>query len=94
MSGKHPSHKTRCFWGDSTFDEICELCGATDQVPGGWRKLAYPCTGKKPEKTPATEMAELLKELDGCFCDDYGQPECRRCGEIRARMLELEGKAS
>lgn len=39
---KHPSHKTR-FSDASTFDEICELCGATDEVPGGWGKLAGPC---------------------------------------------------
>lgn len=51
MSGRHPSHKTR-YSDASTFDEICDLCGATDQVPGGWGQLAYPCPGKKPEKTP------------------------------------------
>ncbi len=39
----HPSHKTRFSWDASTFDEICELCGNTDMVPGGWGKLADPC---------------------------------------------------
>jgi hypothetical protein len=38
----HPSHVTR-FSDASSFDEICVNCGATDQVPGGWGRLAYPC---------------------------------------------------
>ena len=42
MSGPHPSHVTR-FSDASSYDEICINCGATDQVPGGWGKLAYPC---------------------------------------------------
>lgn len=46
MSGPHPSHVTR-FSDASTFDEICVNCGATDQVPGGWGKLAYPCPNPK-----------------------------------------------
>lgn len=39
---KHPSHVTRSS-DASTFDEVCVNCGATDQVPGGWGKLAEPC---------------------------------------------------
>jgi hypothetical protein len=42
--GPHPSHQTR-FSDASTFDEICEICGAHDEVPGGWGKLADPCPG-------------------------------------------------
>jgi len=42
--GPHPSHKTRLS-DASTFDEICEICGATDEVPGGWGQLADPCPG-------------------------------------------------
>ena len=38
----HPSHVTR-FSDASTFDEICVNCGATDEAPGGWGRLAYPC---------------------------------------------------
>jgi hypothetical protein len=38
----HPSHVTR-FSDASSFDEICVNCGATDQVPGGWGRLAHPC---------------------------------------------------
>ena len=52
--GKHPSHKTRFSFGASTFDEICELCGATDHVPGGWGKLAEPCPmAPRTEDVPA-----------------------------------------
>ena len=39
---KHPSHVTR-FSDASSFDEVCVNCGATDEVPGGWGKLAKPC---------------------------------------------------
>lgn len=42
MMGPHPTHQTR-FSDASTFDEICVKCGATDQVPGGWGRLALPC---------------------------------------------------
>jgi len=40
----HPSHFTRTS-DASTFDEICTLCGATDQVPSGWGNLKFPCRG-------------------------------------------------
>lgn len=48
----HPSHVTRIS-DASSFDEICIYCGATDQAPGGWGDLAYPClypNGKKEEQ--------------------------------------------
>jgi hypothetical protein len=38
----HPSHKVRSS-DASRFDFVCERCGHTDTVPGGWGKLAYPC---------------------------------------------------
>lgn len=41
-SGLHPSHVTR-FSDSSMYDERCVNCGATDQVPGGWGRLAEPC---------------------------------------------------
>jgi hypothetical protein len=44
---KHPSHDTSFSWDASTYDEICENCGATDQVPGGWGKLAESCPKEK-----------------------------------------------
>lgn len=39
---KHPSHHTRSS-DASTFDEVCEQCGATDISGAGWGKLAEPC---------------------------------------------------
>ncbi len=41
--GKDLSHVTRLS-DASTFDEVCINCGATDQVPGGWGKLAELCS--------------------------------------------------
>ncbi len=49
-NGPHPSHKTRISLGASSFDEVCENCGATDEVPGGWGKLAEPCPSAQPAK--------------------------------------------
>ena len=42
---KHSSHKTRFSFDASSYDEVCELCGATDIAGGGWGKLAEPCSG-------------------------------------------------
>lgn len=39
----HPSHETRVSMDASSWDEICVHCGHTDQVLGGWGKLAEPC---------------------------------------------------
>lgn len=47
MQTKHPSHETR-YSDSSLYDEICENCGHTDLVPGGWGKLAEPCPNTKP----------------------------------------------
>jgi hypothetical protein len=43
MSGCHPSHRAVRFSDASTFDFICDDCGATDEVLGGSGRLAYPC---------------------------------------------------
>ena len=49
----HPSHVTR-FSDASTFDEICDVCGATDN-PLGLRgdgplgELVKPCSGPRKE---------------------------------------------
>lgn len=39
----HPSHTIRSS-DASTFDVVCTNCGEHDEVPGGWGKLAKPCT--------------------------------------------------
>lgn len=58
-NGPHPSHKTR-FSDASSFDEICIYCGATDQVPGGWGQLAYPCSKvPKSEEETSPVTAEV-----------------------------------
>lgn len=44
MAGLHPSHRTRISLDASSYDEICELCGAHDEAIGGWGALAYPCS--------------------------------------------------
>jgi hypothetical protein len=43
----HESHKNVRSSDASTFDFICDVCGATDQVPGGWGSLRKPCEGVK-----------------------------------------------
>lgn len=59
----HPSHKTRMSFDASTFDEICTICGATDQVPGGWGDLQYPCKGAKVNE--ATTQQQPPSPCDG-----------------------------
>lgn len=49
--GPHPSHRTRISLDASSYDEICTKCGATDQVPGGWGALAYPCPAQDSKDT-------------------------------------------
>lgn len=46
----HPSHRTRFAFDASTYDEVCVLCGETDQVPGGWGKLAEPCQATQAQR--------------------------------------------
>lgn len=41
----HPSHQTRVSIDASSYDEICEVCGATDIAGGGWGELRKPCPG-------------------------------------------------
>ena len=50
--GLHPSHVTRISIDASSFDYICDNCGATDEVPGGWGALDLPCPNPKPKVAP------------------------------------------
>ena len=61
--GVHPDHVT--WMSDaSTFDEICVNCGATDEVPGGWGRLAEPCP-KPPGRGGLTwEEYRRARELE------------------------------
>jgi hypothetical protein len=42
----HESHKSVRSSDASTFDFICDDCGATDCVTGGWGTLRKPCKGE------------------------------------------------
>ena len=43
----HESHKAVRSSDASTFDFICDDCGATDDVTGGWGTLRKPCKGAR-----------------------------------------------
>lgn len=71
MNGPHSSHNTRIS-DASSFDEICDLCGATDYI-GGWGKLAEPC--------PAYEFHKTHDEQDACPCrGTNSQEKCAMAG--------------
>lgn len=60
---KHPSHKTR-FSDSSFYDEVCEVCGATDQVPGGWGELGKPCPATpSPPQDPRDEALRVARHF-------------------------------
>ncbi len=63
MSGIHKSHRTRFSFDASTYDEICELCGAHDEVPGGFGRLAYPCPASD-EKRAEHDIREAQELAD------------------------------
>ena len=39
------------------------------------------------------EAIHLTAALDGCFCDDYGQPECAKCLDNRSQLSYSQGEA-
>jgi len=41
----HETHRSIRSSDASTFDVICDDCGATDRASGGWGKLKQPCKG-------------------------------------------------
>jgi hypothetical protein len=41
------------------------------------------------EEALAEYRDQLVSTLDGCFCDDYGRPECSGCMEARRILLLL-----
>ncbi len=71
MAGKHPSHVTRFSFDASTYDEICVNCGETDQVPGGWGKLAEPCPVPPEQRRTVEEYHDDMRKKS-----DDKEPEC------------------
>ena len=79
ITGPHPSHVLRFSMDASSYDEICVNCGATDQVPGGWGQLAFPCP-----HAPSPVHAEAFREIpwdhnaECLYCDEQGEhdPSC------------------
>lgn len=63
-------------------------CGATDEVPGGWGRLAFPCPNA-PKKTPEVclEVTEKLPSLSDFITDaiyeetKHGSYDCLRVWE-------------
>lgn len=68
----------------STFDEICVLCGCTDEVPGGWGRLADPCSG-------LDDIKHRLKEHAAKGVYDQTKLELKPC-ESQA-ILKMLGAA-
>lgn len=60
MDGPHSSHVTRMS-DASTYDEVCVNCGACDEVPGGWGRLAHPCP--KPVGQGGVTIEEYYRQL-------------------------------
>lgn len=65
--GVHASHKTR-FSDSSVYDEVCTLCGATDEL-GSFGELSKPCPAAssqvddRHEAQAAPEQNALMLEL-------------------------------
>ncbi len=57
---KHPSHRTR-FSDSSYYDEVCIYCGAHDEVPGGWGRLAKPCPEARDQHEISQDLHDLVK---------------------------------
>lgn len=64
--GVHSSHRTRFSMSASTYDEICELCGAHDELMG-FGMLACTC--------PATQEARDLYDAQHSTSKDCKHAE-------------------
>ena len=58
----HYTHRTRFSFDASTYDEICELCGATDGIMT-FGQLAYECPASDEKRQ---KYDELKKEKQKC----------------------------
>lgn len=81
----HPSHKNvRCSMDASTYDYVCDDCGATDKVPGGWGDLAKPCSaGQEAKDVEPGHWSVSVTESDGrtylCLTRDDGVSAALSC---------------
>jgi len=92
MSVRHPSHVTRISMDASTYDEICILCGATDEI-GSWGRLAAPCT-KAPTNNPGADSMNsiLAQHIPGqCFVtvEGYDPEDCALVPADRASAFAI-----
>ena len=62
IKAPHPSHELRSS-DASTFDFICEKCGCTDEVHGGWGKLALPCSRPSLAGDEVERVAKALCDV-------------------------------
>lgn len=70
----HPSHVTRVSFDSSSYDEVCENCGAVDIAAGGWGALAFPCPNE------VRSIDDCWKEYENDFnamTDEQIEAECR-----------------
>lgn len=70
----HVSHVTRRISDASSFDEICVNCGSTDQVLGGWGRLALPCPN------PVGSGGKTLKEYYADLEDRHAKAQANQGG--------------
>ena len=76
--GVHPSHQTRM--DASSYDEICDLCGATDEL-GSWGRLAEPCSARLCITCPRCGMVSYHPK-------DIIESYCGNCHEFHDTMKE------
>lgn len=82
-AGPHDSHVLRGS-DASSFDHVCERCGRTDKVPGGWGELAEPCPSVMPKLTRA--QAEL--EATHLVCTKCGSRVANIPGAMNYRVCD------
>lgn len=59
MNGPHPSHRTKISLDASSYDEICVLCGARDELMG-WGSLVNECNGTEEERAAYDKTREPI----------------------------------
>jgi hypothetical protein len=68
---QHESHKSVRSSDASTFDFICDDCGATDDVTGGWGGLRKPCRASDPKIEMKPGIGNLCSESVAIDSDGF-----------------------